>query len=209
MPEIVLREIDRLSDPHLPDFLDLYETAFPANERIPVSSIIRILQAKERGEYRGEHFIVACDASDPVLGMALVDILPECAAAYLVYLAVDPDRRSGGIGRAMLDEIVKQSVEWNPETVAVILEVDRPENSSTGERELAERRIQFYERSGGRLLEGIEYTQRVDFFPEGRPMHLMFIPLSELTAERAFEIGEYIFGEDLTRTGESLCWQQG
>ena len=93
------------------------------------------------------------------------------------------------------------------ETVAVLIEVERPDLAHTEvERVLAERRIAFYRRQGARLLEGVHYVQSVGLHQPPLSMHVMLHPLQSLDAETAFCLARAVFGgaaggESITRVG--------
>jgi GNAT superfamily N-acetyltransferase len=202
--ELHFREIERIEDPALPDYLDLYETAFPPRERVPVSDILRLLLARQQGEPQANLLVAALDAREELAGMAWLDVETKCAAGYLIYMAVVADRRGGGIGSRLFAELVRLLRVADPQAQALLFEVEDPEHCEEPERILAERRITFYRRLGARLLGGIHYLQTVPFYPEGMSMRIAALPLGELTAERAFEIAQCLFGEAITRTPAPL-----
>nr|WP_301539735.1 GNAT family N-acetyltransferase [Nocardioides sp. zg-DK7169] len=88
---------------------------------------------------------VALDG-DRVVGCAVLRRLP-LAATCLEYLAVDPDTRSGGVGRALLDDAVALAAEAGGDWL--VLEVE-PVDSATADPDHGDpaRRMRFYERAG-------------------------------------------------------------
>jgi GNAT superfamily N-acetyltransferase len=199
------REIERFDDPALPAFLDLYETAFPASERVPVSDIINVLLARQQGKAGNDHLLAAVDGSGSLAGMAWVEIIRRCSAAYLIYIAVVSPLRGSGAGSRMMEEIVRRLRQEEPSLQAIIIELDDPAGYAGEEREIAEKRIRFYRRLGAKLLTGIHYIQRVEFFPEGVPMRVAVLPLQEITPERAFEIARGVLGKSMKRVSEELA----
>ncbi len=199
---IHLQEIERVDDPNFLLYLDLYETAFPANERIAVSSLVKTLLKRQSGEATTSHLLTAIDDAGEMAAMAHYDEEAECGAAYLIYIAVAEKRRGGGIGSQTFQALIERA--RGAGYAALLFEVDSPDNHTGPEREVAERRIRFYRHLGAKRLSGIHYLQSVEFYPEGVPMHIMVCPLTEVTAEQAFTTARCLFGEALSRTEEPL-----
>lgn len=195
---VLIREMTEITDPALHSYLDLYETAFPPQERIPVSSIIETLLGKP--DDGGSVFLLAETRDDGLFaGFAHVVLLDR--AVYLLYMAAAASLRGAGVGSSLLAE-VKQMADWREQPM--ILEVEDPDTLTGDARNLAERRIGFYRRHGFRVLRGISYLQTVPFYPEGLPMLIMVCPGSrEMPADSAVELAEECFGESVTRLDES------
>jgi ribosomal protein S18 acetylase RimI-like enzyme len=188
-----------LDDELLLPWLDLYETAFPAAEKVLVSNHLAALQG--RPEEPGEHHLMAALSGGQFAGLARYHVLPEIATSYLWYLATRPELRSRGIGAELYGEIVRRAQASGMRTL--MLEVEIPEEMVSPEmRILAERRIGFYRRQGARLLTGIHYLQFLSTYHQPVPMHLLFHPITPLTATEAFETGKALFEEWLEQTGE-------
>lgn len=201
-PRLTFREIVTCDDPAFPPYLDLYETAFPANERIPVSSFVEAVVSAQREGPGEAHLLAALDEQERLAGMAYYEVKGE--VGYLIYLAIVEERRGQSLGSRMFREIVRR-LEAEPNPVhALLFEVDDPNNHDDAERHVAERRIRFYRRLGAQILRGIRYLQRVPNYP-AVPMHLMFRPLAALSPEAAYEIARTFFGDEVTRTGEPLA----
>ncbi len=205
-PALRYHALRSVEDPLFLPYLDLYETAFPPNERVAVSQFVRSLLGRHRGEEDGIHLLAVTDAGDELVAMARYDAEPESELVYLVYLAVVEPRRGHGLGSRILPELLRRARLAAPAAAALLFEVDDPANhpDDPQERELSERRIRFYRRFGARLLSGIGYTQRVEFHPDGVPMHLMFCPFADLTPEQAFALATTFFGDDVGRTDAPL-----
>jgi GNAT superfamily N-acetyltransferase len=146
-----LHELTSLRDPHLLDWLDLYESAFPGYERGPVSGHIRTLLAREAGK---------------PTRMAQTFLNEEYHLAYLGYIAIVPERRGGG-GGSIFYQLLLPQVKENADFL--LFDVERPDCIADPElRRQAERRICFYERLGAALLPGVtmywgESRQRMMF----------------------------------------------
>ena len=196
MPQAyTLGEITSLDDPLLLPWLDLYETAFPPEERVFTSLLLG--GVKTPGKY---HMLAAVDESRNLAGMAFYSEEIEAKAAFLWYLAISPALRNHGIG-AWLYRAVLQRLDAND--LAMFLDVDIPEEARTeAERDLSRRRIGFYQRLGARLLSGIRLVQRVEEHLPEIKTYLMVHPVQPLDAQAACDIARIFLGEDLTFIGE-------
>ncbi len=182
-----ISEITDLDDDLLLPWLDLYETAFPPAERMLVSFYVRLL--KERWP---NHHLLAIQRGGVFVGLAHYVLIPQHKLAWLWMFAVTPEARNHGVGTAIYGEIVRRLPAG---TVAMLIEVERPDLASTeAERALAERRIAFYRRQGARLLEGVHYIQSVGPHQPPLPMHVMIHPFEPLDAEAAFGLACAVFG---------------
>jgi len=203
IPELTCHEVTTFDDVLYDAFLDLFQTSFPLEEQVLVSGHNQELRARMRGEPTDERFLVALSGPDPV-GMAQYRLARGNGAGVAWYLAVREGLRGGGIGARIYHEVVRLIREDNADASAVVYEVERPDRAHTPEQaHFAERRIRFYQRNGGLLLEGIRYVQSVGWQPPVE-MHLMVHPLRGMGAEEAFRICADVFGDALKRTGD-LC----
>jgi GNAT superfamily N-acetyltransferase len=201
-----LIEIASLADPWLPDWLRLYETTFPAEERILAGELVRLLQ--DPASRQTHHLLALVEAKPGLSGLALWQSRPDLSAATLWYLAVRPELRSGGLGSTFYQSIAASVLAHHR---LLIFEVEMPaEAPDEANRRLRERRINFYRRNGARLLTGIQYLQTVGAHMPPAPMHLMaqgVEPASSrevepLTPAEVFTAGQSLFGSLLTQTGE-------
>ena len=180
-----LVEITPLDDPLLLPWLDLYETAFPPEERVFTSRLLS--GAKQSGKY---HMLAAVDGSGGLAGMAFYNEVPEAQAAFLWYLAVAPDLRGKGIG-AWLYSAVLQHLDKNDK--AMFLDVEIPEEMRTpAESEMAARRIRFYQRLGGRLLGGVRFVQKVEAHLPTISTYLMVHPIQPMNAQTAYDTARHL-----------------
>jgi GNAT superfamily N-acetyltransferase len=195
-------EITDRGDPLLTPWLDLYARAFPPDEKVPVSEHLDVLSARAENRRPDRHLLAAVDGSGKLIGMARYDVAVEAKAAYLMYLAIEEDRRGGGIGSTFYREILRRLCLEDPPLEALLFEVDRPDQAQVPERRTnAERRIRFYQRLGAHLLQGIHYVQTVPGQPPV-PMHLMIHPLTAIDADQAFHLAAALF--EISRTDEPL-----
>ena len=119
--------------PWFPRVKALYESAFPANERIPIK---HLLDDKIKREFwaffDGDLF---CGFSSSITHGSITNI---------VYFAVVPELRSRGYGSQILQAIRKQ----HPDTRLVVdIEVEE-DSKDTEELERRNRRREFYTRNG-------------------------------------------------------------
>ena len=191
-------EITDANDDLFSDWLDLYETSFPPEEKVLVSEFIDLLEEKAKGARPNSH-IQAALQNDRFVALLRYDLGKEPGIAYLWYIAVHPDARSGGIGSACFNEVVGRAQE--AQLRAVVFEVEIPEHLDDVERrECARRRIEFYRRQGALVLGGIRYIQRLPNQPE-IPLHIMVRPMEAVTARQAFEMAQLLF-DDVTQIAE-------
>ena len=119
--------------PWLPQVKALYESAFPANERIPIK---HLLDNKIKREFwaffDGDLF---CGFSNSITHGSITNI---------VYFAVVPELRSRGYGSQILQAIRKQ----HPDT-RIVVDIEVEEDSKDAEElERRNRRREFYTRNG-------------------------------------------------------------
>ncbi len=192
-------EITDANDELLQKWLDLYETAFPPEERVLVSSFLWLLNEKRAGNRPHSHIQAVLDETSSFVALLRFDLGKEPGIAYLWYLAVDPEARGGGVGSECFREVVRRAEE--AKLRAVVFEVEVPEHfGDPARRENARRRIEFYRRQGAKVLTGIHYIQRISNQPE-IPMHILVRPIEAITAGEAFEMARLLF-DDVTQIGE-------
>lgn len=186
-------------DQLLPDWLDMYELSFPFEERLLISNFLRLLEEKERGEAQETTFSALVDAEGKLIGMAAYQIEPQISAGYLWYLAINPSVRGKGVGSDYYKEIIDKVFE---SAEVMLFEVEMPEHCQDEERrQNAKRRIAFYQRNGTALLSGIHYLQSVGSHVPPVPMHLMVCSRQSVTAQKAFEVARYLFGDAVRQIG--------
>ena len=198
--QIRFHEITGLKDGLLLPWLDLYETAFPPNEKVLVSHFLSLLRTKEAGQGKDEQMLAAVDSSRSLLGLACCQRMPQTGLAVLWYLAVHPGARNHGLGGQFYDHIV--SLVDKPPCRAPLLEVEIPELGKTAEQiGLAKRRINFYRRHGAYLLQGVDYLQTIGWHQPPTPMYIMVHPFQPLDVTACFELAKAYAGDALTQSG--------
>lgn len=191
-------DITDANDDLLIPWLDLYETSFPPEEKVLVSSFLQFLKEKANGEYPDSHMQAVLDEDARVVAAIRFDIVREAGATYFWYMAVDPSVRNRGIGSACFNEVVRQATEGG--TRAMVLEVEMPDHSP--DPEISARRIGFYRRHGATMLTGIGYMQSVGPHQPAIPMHIMILPIEPVTPQEAFDMVQLLFGDAIKQVGE-------
>ena len=130
---ISLRKITDSEDKDFQKLMELYQEAFPEEERRDLAQLGAMLQAEQRMSFNA----VECDGS-----LAGLFVYWDFGTFYyLEHLAVYPDMRNKKIGQQVLDWI-----KGNLQGLR-LLEVERAET------EMAIRRVHYYERNGYRVLD--------------------------------------------------------
>jgi GNAT superfamily N-acetyltransferase len=190
--------IQSLDDDLLLPWLDLYETAFPFAERVPVSVLLAFL--KERGA--NFNMLAALDEEQRFAGLAFYMFPVEAGgrAAFLWYLATLPEMRGQGLGAWMYRGILARLPR---EVEALYYDVEIPELVGAPEAaELARRRIRFYQRLGARRLDGIRDHMRAAADRPPLELFLMVHPLVDLKPQEALALARTFLPEALEETGE-------
>jgi ribosomal protein S18 acetylase RimI-like enzyme len=158
----------------------IYLASFPPSEREPFSALAADIR-------RGRASVWAALGDGGVQGFGITLALPIQGTAYLAYLAVDPTRRGMGVGGRLFRTILEMSAAPG-EGPALVWEVERPEPDATPE-DPKRRRIAFYQRHGGMLLEKVRDFRMPDLAPRKHkrepgtvPAMLMWAPGAERAA---------------------------
>ena len=192
-------EISDANDELFQKWIDLYETAFPPEERMPVAWFLRLIGERRHGLAPNSYIQAVLDESGSFVGLLRYDLCDQPPVAYLWYIAIAPEARGAGLGAACFNEVVRRAGESGLR--AVIFEVEIPEYFDDPiRRDNARRRIEFYRRLGAFLLTGIRYMQRIPNQPEV-PLHIMVRPIDPINAIEAFEMAGLLL-DDVTQVGE-------
>jgi len=153
---LTLRKIDCLDDPNLYAWLDLYESSFPPEQRVPVSVHLRTIQSRMQAD-ENQAWCISADCDGQFVGMAQVAWFPEEQTAYLGYLAVRPDLQGQGLGSLLYHRLLDDLSAYQARLL--LFDVECPTMSRRDEdRDLDWRRIRFYQRMGVGLLRGLYYS---------------------------------------------------
>ena len=135
--------------PGFSEITRLLKSAFPKKEQTPV--FLLLLGALRKNT----HFTAFYDA-DKFVG--LLYTIENDRYYFILYLAVNPERRSGGIGGEILEYAYAQAGDK-----IIVLNVE-PLDSAADNHEQRERRIAFYARHGigetgyGFIMDGVAYS---------------------------------------------------
>lgn len=180
-------------------WLELYEIAFPPEERILAADFLKLLKEKSQGEWPESYIQAATDEDGRFVALLRYDLVREREAGYFWYLAVHPDARNGGVGAECFAHVVKGATEAGLK--AVVFEVEVPKHfEDPTRRELAQRRIGFYRRQGALMLTGIHYMQQLPHQP-AIPLHVMVRPIQPVTPQEVFDLAQRLL-EGVNQVGE-------
>jgi GNAT superfamily N-acetyltransferase len=143
VPTIV--RVDSLTGTDALDFTRIFESSFPVDERSPTAEVLRAIAAGDRWTW------IARD-DGALVGFALLVPLGGTDAVLLEYLAVDPERRSGGVGGRLLDHVCAELRRGAPERTTMLIEIEEPTELSGEARHQADRRLAFYAAKGASVV---------------------------------------------------------
>jgi GNAT superfamily N-acetyltransferase len=200
-PSLIAHELTSIEDPYLYQWLDVFELSFEPGEKVLVSSILKVLRKKAKGE-SPEHQLLAGLLPDGSFGgMSYLYLDDEDHAGILWYMAVTPALRGNGLGAALYELAIQKCRELNYK--GVFLEVEIPELQEGQEkRSYAKKRIGFYRHLGVYQLDGVEYWQEVGSHHPPTKMNLMFHPFIPMGADEIYTLAKAIFTDSLSQTGE-------
>jgi hypothetical protein len=149
----------------------IYNDSFPSSEREPPDVILKSVLCGSGMAFRARH-------GGLTSGLATTHLLTNPAAVFLVYLAVSRKERNQGIG-AELFRFAWQSGATrlraqHLQPYGMIWEVDAPQLDNDADS-TRQRRISFFHRHGGRILDRPYLQPPVDGIA-AVPMRLMFHP---------------------------------
>jgi GNAT superfamily N-acetyltransferase len=193
--------IASLRNPHLSAYLDLYETAFPQEERIRTSWLIQILRAKEEGWPENNDLVVALDDDNQLLGLIHTNYSPALRVMALYYFAVAPQQRSQGLGAQIYQEVLRRCRAAGCRML--IFDLEDPQYCPTLEGQtLARRRIGFYTRQGAWMLEGAQSQLQMYTHLPVAHLRIMAHSLEPVTAVEVLNAARELLNESVEQIGE-------
>ena len=150
---------------------NLFEEAFPEQERPPFSS----LRHRDAGKF---HFLVAENGDDPV-GILTYWTFNELV--YIEHFAIAEELRNQGLGKAVFLNFLSQQTEQ------VVLEVETPVS------EEAEHRIEFYASMG--LFQNPQPYTQPSYHEDDRTVEMIIMSKYELDDDEFEEIKALLYRE--------------
>ncbi len=171
MTSTAYRTVEALSGSDRTSFIRIYEESFPCSERDDTQALLASIEA-------GSRVCIVAYSNDQLVGLAVLLALVGLNIQFLEYFAVDSRRRSLGIGTQFLDHLRIELRSAQSPTSGIVFEVDQPDDAESEERQLRQRRIEFYKRNGAVLVECAPTYRAPNLQQEGTlPSSLMWLPL--------------------------------
>ena len=177
---ITLTNLAESDHPHFAQ--NLFEEAFPEQERPPFSTIRQRMAAtesttthKNAGKF---HFLVATNGDEPV------GILTYWTFENLVYVehfAIDEELRNQGLGKAVFLNFLSQQQEQ------VVLEIELPNT------EEADHRLEFYASMG--FFQNPQPYEQPSYHNDGRTVPMIIMSKYELDDDEFSEIRDLLYRE--------------
>lgn len=162
----------------------IYEASFPVEERDSVENLVDLIQRSASGQLdEGIDFRFLAGVSDgQIVALSIYTYHARLRLGYLWYLAITAISRGQGLGSWMFSQTMDRLAhEGGERPLGMCWEVERPYDVPDPDlRELAERRIRFYERNGSVLFPNVDLLTPA--LAEGLPevsYHLMYYPLAD------------------------------
>jgi GNAT superfamily N-acetyltransferase len=128
------------------DWKDLYNSAFPADERTPLEELQRLLDSGSILLHR------TTNKAGELLCFSIV--YPMSNFALLSYIASDATKRSTGIGSKHMKRLLEILKSKYPEFLGLVLEIEstRQQGLESADKTARQRRLAFYQRLGAKRL---------------------------------------------------------
>ena len=182
MAEIALVELKEGHGRLAQQAFAIYEASFPVEERDSVENLVELIQRSASGELdEGTDFrFLVGVADEQIVALSIYTYHARLRMGYLWYLAITAVSRGQGLGSWMFSQTMNRLArEGGQRPLGMCWEVERPSDlPDPDHRDLAERRIRFYERNGSVLFANVDLLTPA--LGEGLPevsYHLMYYPL--------------------------------
>lgn len=146
---------EALKDKYFQRFHELMEREFSTEDLIPMEQHKRQFALGERPNAKYKpHILLAVNASGQVLGGVVSYYLNFGRLGYIEYVVTDPQIRSKGVGRKLLQE-VEQTMKNKYKAVGTILETSfvKDEGFNADEFLKSMKRDKFYRRAGYQVID--------------------------------------------------------
>ena len=150
---------------------ELFEEAFPEQERPPFSS----LRHRDAGKF---HFLVAENGDDPV---GILTYWTFDDLVYVEHFAIDEELRNQGLGKAVFLNFLSQQTEQ------VVLEVELPNT------EEADHRVEFYASIG--FFSNPQHYIQPSYHNDDRSVPMLIMSKYELDDDEFEEIKQLLYRE--------------
>jgi len=211
-----LVEVQDAQSPLAKEALAIYEASFPVEEREPQDSLVKLIALSAEGPLADGtlfHFLAGV-ADEQVLAMALYTYHPQQRLGFLGYMAITAVSRGQGLGSWMFQQtMARLGREEGERPFGMCWEVQRPSDlADPQERELAERRIRFYQRHGSILFPQVDLL--TPSLGDGLPdvsYHLMYYPLdgeTAVTSHRLRAMIDVILGHNYGAAPDSIYYRR-
>jgi GNAT superfamily N-acetyltransferase len=199
--------LECLTDPAVPNVLDIFQQAFPYYEQIRVSYFWRYLLAPHI-EANAHYYFYSMQLGKEVIGFTFFEIGKEVTLlgkpGYIWYLAIREDMRGKQHGALFYEFIQKIVREQGCRALTFEIEIEEEIRGRIGEEAArnAARRRDWYQRQGAKALGGIHYQYK----DEGGIWEVMVHPFDDISAQDALALvmetidGEYELISILTLT---------
>jgi GNAT superfamily N-acetyltransferase len=148
----------------------IYLSSFPPSEREEFEPLIDGVSA-------GTRWLSTVEQDGQLLSFATVLPLADTDVQYLEYFATAEPARGKGIGSVLL-QFVCAYLRSQGDVSGLLMEVQSEETGPAEERLLRRRRVEFYQRHNGRLVDDAPAYCAPNLAGEGViPFHLMWIPI--------------------------------
>lgn len=177
-PGLDLRELPAAGAEIRAQAAAIYQQSFPPDEREPLETLLA-----HGADRPATHYWAAVE-DQTVWGIAFFSYFPRTRMSFLAYIAVRPDLRGGGFGARLYQRMLQQAAEdarvFGQTALGAALEVEKPAlAASPAERDLRQRRIQFYQRLGAFIVDGIDFiAPPLSLGASAMPYHILFHPLA-------------------------------
>ncbi len=130
------------------DWKNLYESAFPQDERMAVEEIRQFLSKGSMLLHR------TTNRSNELLCFSLTFPVTDSDFTLLSYIATDPTKRSGGFGSKHMRRLIEILKGQYPNQLGLFLEIESTRESGLDEatQKARKRRLEFYQRLGAKRL---------------------------------------------------------
>ncbi len=139
------QQVQEIDTSDFQKIINIYIDAFPENQRLSVELLSQRIKTNIDQLFVGYW-------QQQAISMAILHSLDH-DFIFLVYLAIDKDYRSQGIGKKFLEYILNYCAGLNK---SLILEVDDPDFGN--EKDIRIKRINFYKKLGAKELRNVKYV---------------------------------------------------